>query len=79
MAGRSTGVADRRQGPDPRAPGHLSVAEAVSYIDRTISPKVRAQVEHHLIHCEACLQEVIEVTLFLRELNGPERTTDGKG
>ena len=27
-------------------------------------------MEHHLIHCEACLQEVIEVTLFLRELNG---------
>jgi hypothetical protein len=29
-------------------------------------------VEYHLVHCEACLQEIVEVTLFLGGPNGPE-------
>jgi hypothetical protein len=88
MAGRSTGVADHQQDLGLGASEHLCVAEAVSYIDRTIPPRVRAQVEYHLVHCEACLEEIIDVSLFLRGLNGPgakspvragERVPDGKG
>lgn len=71
-AGRSARVADCQQVPSQGPAGHLCVGEVVSYIDRTLASQARARVEYHLVHCEACLQEIVEVTLFLREPTGPE-------
>jgi len=72
MAGGNSGTVGRGQRTGRGGTGHLSVAEAVSYVDRTLSRRVRTQVEDHLLYCEACFQEVVDVTLFLQGLNQPE-------
>ena len=54
------------QYPPPGSQGHLSPAEIVRYIDRTLLPPARRQAERHLAECEACLREVIESQRVLR-------------
>lgn len=45
---------------------HLSPEEIVSYIDQTVTEGLRTQVESHLVECQACLAEVLEVRRLLR-------------
>jgi anti-sigma factor RsiW len=51
---------------EPTEQVHLGLEEIVSYIDQTLAEDVRRQVESHLVECEACLREVIEVRQLLR-------------
>jgi anti-sigma factor RsiW len=37
---------------------HLSVAEVVGYVDRTLAADERARVERHLVECDPCRDEV---------------------
>ena len=46
---------------------HLSPEEIVSYIDQAITEGMRRQVESHLVACQACLREVLEVRRLLRK------------
>jgi len=52
----------------PKREAHLSPEEIVGYIDQIITEGARRQVEGHLVECEACLREVIEVRRLLRGL-----------
>jgi hypothetical protein len=54
------------QSDEPTEQVHLRLEEIVSYIDQTLAEDVRRQVESHLVECEACLREVIEVGQLLR-------------
>jgi len=52
---------------------HLSPEEIVSYIDQALTEGMRTQVESHLVDCQACLAEVLEVRRLLRRPGlGPE-------
>ena len=55
------------QYPPAGSQGHLSAAEIVRYIDRTLLRSARRQAERHLAECEACLREVIESQRVLRD------------
>ncbi len=56
-----------------RSQAHLSPEEIVGYIDQTIAEGVRREVESHLVECQACLAEVLEVRRLLRGPGlGPE-------
>jgi anti-sigma factor RsiW len=55
------------QDPPPGSQGHLSPAEIVRYIDRTLHRAARREAERHLAECEACLREVIESQRVLRD------------
>jgi anti-sigma factor RsiW len=54
------------QSDEPTEQVHLRLEEIVSYIDQTLADGIRRQVESHLVECEACLREVIEVRQLLR-------------
>jgi hypothetical protein len=58
---------------------HLCIDEAVSYIDRTATRRARAHLEGHLLHCDACIREVIQVSLFLRDLERDAETEQLSG
>ncbi len=47
---------------------HLSSEEIVGYIDQTMTEGMRGEVESHLVECQACLREVLEVRRLLRKL-----------
>ena len=49
----------------PAAP-HVESGEVAAYLDRALSAAERARVEAHLVDCEACRSEVIEVARLMR-------------
>jgi|RhiMethySRZTD1v2_1073278.scaffolds.fasta_scaffold132047_2 hypothetical protein len=44
---------------------HLKLDEVVGYLERVLHPGVRRTVEQHLVECEVCCLEIIEVTRVL--------------
>ncbi|HYL55483.1 MAG TPA: zf-HC2 domain-containing protein [Gemmatimonadales bacterium] len=47
-------------------PDHLKNGEVAAYLDRALSPSDRSRIEEHLVDCDACRAEVIEVARLLR-------------
>lgn len=54
-------------------PLHLTVEEIAGYLDAVLDFRSRRRIEAHLVICDACLDEVIEV---LRQLPPPTLPAD---
>lgn len=54
-------------------PLHLTVEEIADYLDAVLDLRNRQRIEAHLVICDACLEEVIEV---LRQLRPPTLPAD---
>jgi len=54
-------------------PLHLTVEEIAGYLDAVLDLRNRQRIEAHLVICDACLEEVIEV---LRQLRPPTLPAD---
>ncbi|HEX5819720.1 MAG TPA: zf-HC2 domain-containing protein [Gemmatimonadales bacterium] len=52
---------------------HLAPELIAAFLDRTLSPDVRRQVEVHLVECEDCRLEVLEVQRIAGSVPGPRR------
>jgi hypothetical protein len=59
--------------PGRISPLHLTVEEIADYLDAVLDLRNRQRIEAHLVICDACLEEVIEV---LRQLRPPALPAD---
>jgi anti-sigma factor RsiW len=52
---------------------HLAPEQVAAFLDRTLSPDVRRQIEAHLVECDDCRTEVLEVQRIAGSVPGPRR------
>jgi len=52
---------------------HLSVDDAASYIDGTLSDDARTTIEHHLADCDSCREEIAASSRLLATVPAPAR------
>jgi len=63
------------RGVSVSATPHLSIDDATSYIDGTLTDEVRADVERHLAECDSCREEVAASSRLITTLPAPARRT----
>jgi len=61
------------RGASVSATPHLSIDDAASYIDGTLTDEARADVERHLAECDTCREEVAASTRLVATLPEPAR------
>jgi anti-sigma factor RsiW len=52
---------------------HLAPQQIAAFLDRTLSPDGRREVEAHLVECRTCRVEVLEVQRIAGSVPGPRR------
>ena len=59
--------------PEPTRQSHLESGEVAAYLDGALSPSERSAIEAHLVDCDACRMEVVDVARLVRARPSPRR------